>query len=162
MLRRVVLALFLLLAGAGIVLSQEPSGQDYLLGTEEHLEMVVHIWGEVRSPGTFRVAYNTNLVELISIAGGPTKNAKLNNVELTRIYKPDSLQAETAPFSRMIEYNVKEFLRNGEKADKPPVLRPGDVVNVRTNPWYWTRETIRVFHEVALIASIYAWYLLRQ
>ena len=57
---------------------------DYFLGDEEKLEMVVHIWGEVKEPGEFRVSYETNVVELISKAGGPTEFANLSKIRLTR------------------------------------------------------------------------------
>jgi len=43
-------------------------GQDqdkYLIGSEKKLEMIVHIMGEVRKPGEYRVEDDTNLVELM-------------------------------------------------------------------------------------------------
>ncbi len=59
-------------------------GQDqekYLIGTEKKLEMIVHIMGEVGKPGEYRVEDNTNLVELISKAGGPTQFSSLSGVK---------------------------------------------------------------------------------
>ncbi len=44
----------------------------YLLGDEQKLEMIVHVFGEVARPGEYRVADDTNVLELISKAGGPT------------------------------------------------------------------------------------------
>ena len=155
---------------------------EYLLGNEEQLEMVVAVWGEVRSPGEYRVPYNTNLVELISIAGGPTKDAKLSKVLLTRQGTEFTLtqealesiarqsQAEhvdeqelkrrlSTASRKIIHYNVNKYLGDQDMLDPPPLLKPGDVVHVRTTAWVQWREVIRVVHEVALIASIYAWYL---
>ena len=63
-------------------------GQDrekYLIGSEKKLEMIVHIMGEVRKPGEYRVEDNTTLLELISKAGGPTQFASLGGVKITRI-----------------------------------------------------------------------------
>lgn len=162
--------------------SQENSKtSEYLLGNEERLEMVVAVWGEVKSPGEYRVPYNTNVVELISIAGGPTQNAKLSKVQITGKASEWATNAEAIEsvvqgskeplgqeeLKRRLEtvsrkilvYNVNKYLSDQKMVTPPPILNPGDVVNIRTRPWFQWRETIRVVHEVALIASIYAWYL---
>ena len=47
------------------------------------LKVVVHIWGEVRSPGEYTVPAGTNILELISKAGGPTEYANMGKVKLT-------------------------------------------------------------------------------
>ena len=44
----------------------------YQIGLER-LMITVHIFGEVRQPGEFLVPDNTNILELISKAGGPTE-----------------------------------------------------------------------------------------
>ena len=175
----VVLILFLSIQGLA---QQNSKTSEYLLGDEEKLEMVVAIWGEVRNPGEYRVSYNTNLIELISIAGGPSQNAKLSNVQLTRQatewsispatleliikesgggkIKNDELKRRFDAASRkIVYYNVDKYLGDRTMLMPPPILQPGDVVNVRRSPWVRWRETIRVVHEIALIASMYAWYL---
>ena len=155
---------------------------DYILGDERQLEMVVAIWGEVKNPGEHRVSYNTNLVELISIAGGPTRSAKLAKVQLTRQASEWSISPETletimrdsggdkikdgelrrrfdTASRKIVFYDVSKYLGDRDMLMPPPILQPGDVVYVRTNSWTFWREAIRVVHELALIASIYAWYL---
>lgn len=56
----------------------------YVFGETGKLEMVVHIIGEVKRPGEYRVSDRTNLVELLSKAGGPTQFSKLSGVTITR------------------------------------------------------------------------------
>ncbi|RPI02740.1 MAG: hypothetical protein EHM72_03395 [Calditrichaeota bacterium] len=153
----------------------------YLLGDEERLEMLVYIWGEVRSPGEYRIPFNTNVVELISIAGGPVRSAKLDNVQITRQASQWSVNSEKIeniiesaqePMTedmlkrslqtasrKILFYNVDKYLGDEDMVIPPPILKPGDVVNVSTNNWYWWREMIKVLHEVAVIASVYAWFL---
>ncbi len=155
---------------------------DYILGDEERLEMVVAIWGQVRNPGEHRVPYNTNLVELISAAGGPTDKARLDKVQLTRQADEWSLSPEMldtiikesggdkikdadlrrrfdTASRKIVYYDVNKYLGDQKMLMPPPILQPGDVVYVRTNAWTFWRDAVRVVHEVALIASIYAWYL---
>jgi len=44
----------------------------------------VHIWGAVQRPGLHFVPMGTNLVEGLSLAGGPTTQANLRRVKVTR------------------------------------------------------------------------------
>lgn len=181
--KNITLFLFFLTILTSLVPAQEKSmASDYMLGDEERLEMVVAIWGEVRNPGEHRVSYNTNLVELISVAGGPTDKARLKKVQLTRQSGEWSLSPEAldtimkesesediqdvdlkrrfdAASRKIVYYDVNKYLGDQKMLMPPPILQPGDVVYVRTNSWTNWRDTIRVVHEIALIASIYAWYL---
>ncbi|MBN1559442.1 SLBB domain-containing protein [candidate division KSB1 bacterium] len=174
--------LFLFCLAVVISAQETANSSDYIFGDEQQLEMEVAIWGEVRDPGKHRVSYNTNLVELISIAGGPTKSAKLTKVQLTRqasewSISPEILETimkesggdkikdgelkrrfDTAS-RKIVFYDVDKYLGDRNMLMPPPILQPGDVVYVRTSAWTSWRETIRVVHELALIASIYAWYL---
>jgi polysaccharide biosynthesis/export protein len=138
--------------------AQEPvRTPDYFLGKEEKLEMDVHIWGEVRLPGEYRVDYSTNLVELISKAGGPTQFANLKKVRLARVVTASA--ADSLKAHRIVEYNLESYLKERKNLDKVPVLLPGDVVVVVQNRWFQWRELVKVAHEVAVIASVYVWYL---
>ncbi len=155
----------------------------YLLGEEQQLEMIVHIWGEVKNPGEFRVPYNINVLELMSKAGGPTEYADISKVSITReseswFLTQDALKTLVAEsragriteekldeslkthFARRImKYNVDKYLKDKQGLNPPPELQPGDVVVVPHNSWHRWREIVRVAHEVAVIASVYVWYL---
>ena len=55
---------------------------DYYTPGEQDMELmiIVHVWGEVNKPGKFIVRDGSNLVEILSEAGGPTRYANLKNV----------------------------------------------------------------------------------
>ena len=76
---------------------------------------------------------------------------KMKNDELKRRFDTAS--------RKIIVYDVNRYLGDQDMLVPPPILQPGDVVHVRTNSWTFWREAVRVVHEIALIASIYAWYL---
>jgi len=146
-----------LLTGSAIVAQETQRTTDYVLGTEEQREMAVHIWGEGKSPGEYRVAYNTNLLELISKAGGPTQFANLKKVRLARpLVEPDGAETEG---ERIIVYDMEKYLNDKDHWNEVPVLQPGDVVVLLQNRWFQWRELVKVAHEVAVIASVYVWYL---
>ena len=166
-----------------VVAQDTTRSSQYILGTEEKLEMIVHIWGEVKSPGEYRVSYDTNVLELISKAGGPTSFANLSKVRLTRESEQwhlnpedlktlvvesksgringdkieQSLQSHFA--KRALTYDLSHYIKNRKSLEMPPTLHPGDLVFVPQNGWFKWREIVRVAHEVAVIASVYVWYL---
>ena len=83
----------LLVAGQALWAQPPPdSGRFTVPGKEEYfldpatqkLSIEVHLWGEVTRPGVFRVPLGTNVLELISLAGGPTEYSNLSKVKLTR------------------------------------------------------------------------------
>ena len=45
-------------------------------------ENYVGLYGGVKLPGRYEIVYNETLDDLISLAGGFTKNADINNVEI--------------------------------------------------------------------------------
>ena len=57
----------------------------YILGEDRKLEIIVHIIGEVKNPGEYRVLDGTNVLELLSKSGGPTEFSKLSMATITRV-----------------------------------------------------------------------------
>lgn len=178
---------FILYLGILPLLAQEQARpSQYLLGNEEELQMKVHIWGEVKNPGEKLVPYETTVLELISKAGGPGEYADLSKVRVTRESErwdvtqealkkivadsregkitedklEESLKSHFA--NRIIECDISKYLENSETLNPPPVLQPGDVVYVSKNSWSMWREIVKVAHEIAIVTSIYVYYLRYQ
>jgi len=82
-LQNMLRGLFVTILLVGQLHAQEK--EKYLFGTEQQLEMIVHVFGEVRKPGEYRVPNDTNILELISKAGGPTQYSKLRKTRLTHV-----------------------------------------------------------------------------
>lgn len=146
------------------------SGQEkekYILGKEQKLEMIVHVFGEVQRPGEYRVRDNTNVIELISKAGGPTEFSRLSGVRITRMAEDlytvnekfsnnstNSKHKEYKTGKRIIKINLAKYLKN-ENAISPPKLQPGDIVYVPRNNWFRWRNTVAIARDLAAIASLY-------
>ena len=83
--------------------AQRNTGMDYYLapGADNQLLIKVNVWGEVLKPGIVEVPDNTNLLSLISMAGGPTENAKLSKVKIVRNFSE----------SKIFTVNVKDCVR---------------------------------------------------
>ncbi len=103
--------------------TQPMSPSYYALNWESGLTISVNLWGYVGKPGRYDVPTSTDLIQLISLAGGPIENAELDKVEIVRqVMQPDStLKAE------VIHVDLKKFKAKGEQ---PPSLLPGDTIIV--------------------------------
>ena len=148
--------------------------ENYLIGEEKNLEIIVHIWGEVRQPGEKRVSDGTNILELISKAGGPTEFSNLSKVLLFSNQKLHLSPEEQAALNNnqdrfilkdldkldqtgKVEIDINKYLNNG-KAQYLPRLLPGDVVHVKRNVWHKWQTIIRVASQMAIIAQVWYWY----
>ena len=104
------------------------------------LEHAVSINGEVRQPGAYPVVGNVSLSDLISVAGGVSREVDLTRVEISR-YTPDALKgssetarglinlAETSPDKVMVgPGDVVRFNAVASERDTGPVLLLGEFV----------------------------------
>jgi len=135
----------------GQLLAQDTG--EYLLGEEEKLQIVVYILGEVHDPGEYRVSDNTNVVELISKAGGTTDFANLGKVRIRREFvKYDPNSPRKVVQKEFLKFDAKKYLENQGSPD-PPVLKPGDIVYVGRNNWSKWRKVAAVVRDVSVVAT---------
>ena len=134
---------------------------EYLLGEERRLEMVVHVLGEVARPGEYRVSDDTNVLELLSKAGGGTQLSQMSEVTITRMSsEPENLASagESAisgevTTQRVFQVNVDDILKG--KTAEIPNLRPGDVVMVPRNSMGTWRTTAAVLRDLSIVLTTY-------
>ncbi len=154
--------------GALLVAGILPAGaraqqrDDYLLGEERRLEMVVHVLGEVTRPGEYRVADDTNVLELLSKAGGGTQLSRMSEVTITRMTsEPENLASASesaiahggVKAQRVYRVNVEDILQG--KSAEIPNLRPGDVVMVPRNSMSTWRTTAAVLRDLSIVFTTY-------
>ena len=129
---------------ANTIQNRNPASQYYLeRGTENKLMMKVNVWGAVANPGAQYVADQTDLIGLLSAAGGPLENAKLSKVRLIRNFNGEK---------KNMVINVGKCLKKND-ADKIPEIKPGDTVIVpKKGPSFG--KFITILYNVAVIASV--------
>jgi hypothetical protein len=96
----------------------------YYYGQGQGVQIDVNLWGEVKVTGKMVVPYTTDIISLISLAGGPTPNAKLDEIRIIRYS-----QADSATVEKIIRVNIERFVETGEQLSFPSLLR-GDTVIV--------------------------------
>jgi len=85
-------------------------GAQYVIGNQDQLLIRVNIWGFVKMPGQYLVPTNTDLVSLISYAGGPLEDAQLKKIRLIRTAMGDSSE-------KLISLNVKKFIEDQKNSE---------------------------------------------
>jgi len=113
--------------------------------SEREILVDVQIWGQVMHPGMYKVPVSTDVVGLISYAGGPNDFAALGRVKLVR---------GGAPAGRTFKINLDRYTGSGNRA-QVPMLEAGDVVVVPTSITH-TISTFTVFlSQAAVVITAY-------
>lgn len=113
-------------------------------------EYKVSIQGEVRAPGSFDYADNMNLEDVIQMAGGFKEGATPNRIEISRRIKNSDATSASARTAEVFTVNVDQNLKLGENF----VLKPFDVISVRSSEGYQAQKQVKLEGEV-LYPGIY-------
>lgn len=142
----------------GQVLQRNPviqtvgEGNQYYLGQANELLIRVNVWGRVLRPGQYFVPATTDLITLLSAAGGPESRSRLSDVRVVR--------AKGGEEAEVIEVNVRRFLKTGDKRLIPD-LKPEDTVVVHGSVWQLVADVVQVMGGMALVANVYYNFFVR-
>lgn len=154
----------------------------YYLGEQDELLIKVNIWGFVRRPGQYMVPKDTDLISLISFAGGPLDQARMKKIKVIRSTQPAATSGDATiganagemvlaspasrgstalnnaakPADQVIEVNVKKYLETGQQS-LIPELQPGDTIVVPGSALQFFGKALDFVSKFAVIAQIYFW-----
>lgn len=130
-------------------------GEDgqYYLNEYNELLIRVNIWGRVKAPGQYFVPATTDLITLISIAGGPDNRSRLSDISVVR----DSKTGE----NEIIKVNVKKYLKTGDKRLIPD-LKPEDTVVIHGSAWQLVADVVQIVSQLSVVASVYYYFFIAQ
>jgi protein involved in polysaccharide export with SLBB domain len=134
------------LAATGDVEDQQTNrAAEYFLGSQDELLIKVNVWGRVLKPGQYNIPSGTNLIELLSAAGGPASRANLSSISLVRNYRGEE---------KIIDINIKRYLKTGNP-NLIPELMPGDTIIVAGSVTQLLASSVQVFYHLAMILNVY-------
>ena len=128
-------------------------GNQYYLGQANELLIRVNIWGKVTRPGQYFVPASTDLITLISVAGGPIAKSRLTDIRVVR--------TNEAGEDEVILVNVKKFLKTGDKRLIPD-LKPEDTVVIHGSVWQLVGDVTQLVGSFASIAVVYFYFFVAQ
>ncbi|MDD3627309.1 MAG: SLBB domain-containing protein [bacterium] len=140
--KKIILVIMFSLITALFLTAQSQS--EYITGTEVDLMMKVYIWGQVRSPGEFLVKDGTDLIGIISAAGGPTDYANLKKVRLIRVVDGKK---------EIIHIDLSKHIKSDDQIEIPK-LQPGDIIIVPRSFRADWNVIIQVISQIAIIYNV--------
>lgn len=107
------------------------------------LTIIVNVWGFVQNPGCYEISTSIDLVQLVSLAGGPSEFARLDNIRITRFVSGDK-------GGQKLEFlmNLEEL---GHLSEADVKLRPGDVIYVDRSNWSIWKDVFSITATVAVL-----------
>lgn len=124
----------------------------YYIGATNELLIRVNIWGRVLRPGQYFIPSTTDLITLISVAGGPEPRSRLDNVRIVR---------NTEDGAEIIVVNIKKFLKTGDKR-LIPNLEPEDTIILSGSTWQLFADVVGVISQLAIVANVYFWFFVAE
>jgi protein involved in polysaccharide export with SLBB domain len=119
----------------------------YYISKPGEITMPINLWGYVRNPGRYEVPISTDLIQLLSYAGGPLAEADLGSVKIARTVRRDDVV-------RTVEYTIN--LNRLDKLDeKARDLEPGDTIFMPA-PSFTFRDLFNVLTTAAIITAALA------
>jgi hypothetical protein len=115
-------------------------GGFYDYSDPEAVNIKVQLWGYVRFSGYYIVPVTTSINELISFAGGPTEDADLTDIRVTKIKEGSQ--------SIIMRYNYNDLMWEDYDPNteiKYTGLQAGDIIVVPGEPRYFVREDIAFY-----------------
>ncbi len=108
----------------------------------------MNIWGFVQHPGRYEVSTNVDLIQLLSFAGGPTNDADMHDVRISRIVKRDGVVS-----MKDIRINMKNLDKIQESK---LLLEPGDTIFIDHTSWLTMRDVVSVVTTAAIVTAAVA------
>ena len=90
------------------------------------VSMTVNLWGEVPQQGVYVISTNTDIIQLLSYAGGPREKSNLEDVMVYRSSGKKDVKGRS-----LKNINVRDIL---EGKSEPFQLAPGDMIVVKRIP----------------------------
>jgi protein involved in polysaccharide export with SLBB domain len=164
--------LALMLAWSTIIMAQtqhsapqmnQPSR--YYLNTDDNLlQFPVNILGYVNKPGQYMVPYRTDLITLLSLAGGFREDAKITQIKIIRNTTPNwsSASATDGRYgsrrvhakSNVYTLNMERYFEKGDHTQIPE-LQPDDTILVKGATPKLVNNFFNVVGKAIMLAQLY-------
>ncbi len=121
-------------------------GSEYISGYYKGaVLMPVNIWGAVQKPGLHQVPTGTDLMQLITLAGGPNADAELDHLIIKRTTKDGE---------KVIKLALNDFIDSTHET--PLELEPNDTVILPATKPMISTNTLTLITVIATVVGIVA------
>ncbi len=128
--------------------SNTQAGAYYYVARPNEMTMQVNIWGFVQHPGRYEVSMNIDLIQLLSFAGGPSNDADMDDVRISRIVKRNGVVSMK---------DIRIDLEDLDKVEESKLLlQPGDTIFIDHTSWLTVRDVVSVVTTAAIVTAAVA------
>jgi NADH:ubiquinone oxidoreductase subunit F (NADH-binding) len=125
--------------------SEKVTTTNFYFARPNDLTIIVNVVGFVQRPGRYEIASTIDLVNLLSLAGGPMPDGALSKVKITRIIKDGEHVRR-----KDLNFDLEDLTTI--KAEEL-ILSPGDFVSVDQTAWSKFRDGFGIVVSGAIIAT---------
>jgi len=119
------------------------SGAEYTSGNQPGtVLMKVNLWGAVHRPGIHHIPIKSDLMSLVSYAGGPTRDALLDEVIIKR---------DIGKTRKLIKVDVEELIKG--VSHHHIELAPNDIIVIENDEPLIDQDTLAVVAMISVIMS---------
>ena len=151
-------------------MSDKTTSTNFYFARPNDITIVVNVMGFVQRPGRYEIASSIDLLDLISLAGGPTSDGSLNKVKIIRFLKDGekTVRQDVQMDQKILSVFLKEEVKKTRKEIRLDLdnlstvrpedlqLMPGDMVYVDCTSWSTFRDAFGVVVSAAIITSAIA------
>lgn len=131
--------------GIGPSLPNASAASFYYISKPGELTMQVNIWGAVQKPGRYEIPTSTDLVQLVSYAGGPNQDAKIDKVKIMRGIKKEGGTSKEEYFLDLEELSTID--------ESKLVLYPGDTIFIDRSSWSTVKDWLPIVTTAVIVTS---------
>jgi hypothetical protein len=126
---------------------------EFLFQSYKNQELIsIRLLGAVNKPGLYHVPKNVNLVTLLTLAGGPTKNADIEKIKIGNDSRAFTGKKSIATFKQKdLTLNLNKAITNGN--DSRYRLDSNDIVLVNEKEALISNSTFRLVSVISVVLS---------
>lgn len=126
---------------------------EFLFQDYKNQELIsIRLLGAVAKPGLYHVPKNVNLVTLLTLAGGPTRNADIEKIKIGNDSKAFTGKKSVATFKQKnLTLNLNRAITAG--SDPKYMLQSNDIVLVNQKKAWISSDTFRLVSILSVVLS---------
>jgi protein involved in polysaccharide export with SLBB domain len=106
---------------------RQSQGALYDYSDPESVNIRVAVWGFVRFPGKYVIPINSTVNDLLSLSGGPTDDAHLNEIKIIRLAEDSTQIVEDLSYEDVMwDKEIKSFSKNRQVSAGDILVVPGE------------------------------------
>ncbi len=119
------------------------NGAEYISGNQPGTVMMkVNLWGAVHRPGIHHIPAKSDIMSLVSYAGGPNSHAILEEVTIKR---------EMGQSRKLIRVDLKELLKGESHYNVE--LAPNDIIVIPAKQPLVSRDTMAILGIISIVIT---------